>query len=451
MPTLPRSVHHVLLSLRDLLTSASPLVLAAAALLWLAYWWLDPMPPKRLTLATGPEQSAYAELGKRYAKALAASGIEVELLSSEGSSANLDLLRSGRADAGFVQGGTGHGNVPDDEAEDLVTLGNLFVEPIWLFYRSASARSVVPTGRLTSLTQLAHMRVNVGAAGSGVPTLMHTLLDMNRVELRSLKLSQLEQTPATVKLLDGELDAVVFASAPEAPIVQMLLQTPGIRLMDFSQNEAYARRLPFVSPVVLPNGIVDLARNMPREDVHLIATTTSMLARDGVHPALRQLLSQAALQVHGQGGWFNRAHEYPNAANAEYPLAPEAERTLRNGIPSMQRYLPFTVANLIERMWLAMGIIIAVLLPLGKIAPPLYAFRVRSRVFRWYGQLREIEERLEQDAEQAPALLEELETLEAKVEKVIVPLSYTDELYTLRHHIGLVRKKLQTKTPGKAA
>lgn len=451
MPHLPRSVRHVLLSLRDLLTSASPLVLAAAGLLWLAYWWLDPMPPKHLTLATGPEQSAYAELGKRYAKALTASGIEVELLPSEGSSANLDLLRSGRADAGFVQGGTGNGNVPEEEAEELVTLGNLFVEPIWLFYRSASARSVVQSGRLNSLTQLAHMRVNVGAAGSGVPTLMHTLLDMNRVEPKSLKLSQLEQTPATVKLLDGELDAVVFASAPEAPIVQMLLQTPGIRLMDFSQNEAYARRLPFVSPVVLPNGIVDLARNMPRDDVHLIATTTSMLALDSLHPALRQLLSQAALQIHGQGGWFNRAHEFPNAANAEYPLAPEAERTLRNGTPSLQRYLPFTLANLIERMWLAMGIIIAVLLPLGKIAPPLYAFRVRSRVFRWYGQLREIEERLEKDAEQAPALLEELESLEAKVEKVIVPLSYTDELYTLRHHIGLVRKKLQAKAPPPAA
>lgn len=445
LPPLPKSVRYVLLSLRDLLTSASPFVIAAAGLLWLAYWWLDPMPPKTITLATGPAQSAYAEFGQRYAKALQASGIEVVLLPTDGSSANLELLRSGKADAGFVQGGTAPATADGQgEAEPLLTLGNLFVEPIWLFYRSASAQAVSPSGQLNSLTQLAHMRVNVGASGSGVPTLMQTLLDMNRVAPKAITLSQLDQTPATVKLLQGQLDAVVFASAPEAPIVQMLLQTPGIRLMDFHQNEAYARRLPFVTPATLPNGIVDLARKLPSQDVHLIATTTSMLAREEVHPALRQLLAQAAMQIHGQAGWFNRAREFPNADNAEYPLAPEAERTMRTGVPSLQRYIPFTLANLIERMWLALGLIIAVLLPLGKIAPPLYAFRVRSRVFRWYGQLREIEERLEESPASAPGLLEELNALESKVEKIIVPLSYTDELYTLRNHIGLVRQRLLT-------
>ncbi len=445
LPPLPKSVRYVLLSLRDLLTSASPFVIAAAGLLWLAYWWLDPMPPKTITLATGPAQSAYAEFGQRYAKALQASGIEVVLLPTDGSSANLELLRSGKADAGFVQGGTAPIAAKEqEEAEALVTLGNLFVEPIWLFYRSASAQAVSPSGQLSSLTQLAHMRVNVGASGSGVPTLMQTLLDMNRVAPKSITLSQLDQTPATVKLLQGQLDAVVFASAPEAPIVQMLLQTPGIRLMDFHQNEAYARRLPFVTPATLPSGIVDLARKLPNQDVHLIATTTSMLAREDVHPALRQLLAQAAMQIHGQAGWFNRAREFPNADNEEYPLAPEAERTMRTGVPSLQRYIPFTLANLIERMWLALGLIIAVLLPLGKIAPPLYAFRVRSRVFRWYGQLREIEERLEASPTSAPGLLEELNALESKVEKIIVPLSYTDELYTLRNHIGLVRQRLLT-------
>jgi TRAP transporter TAXI family solute receptor len=443
-PPLPKSVRSVLLSLRDLITSASPFVIAAAGLLWLAYWWLDPMPPKKIVLATGPSQSAYAEFGQRYAKALQASGIEVELLSTEGSSANLELLHSGKADAGFVQGGTSSAHALTEEAEALVTLGNLFVEPIWLFYRSASAQSVTPSGQLHSLTELVNMRVNVGASGSGVPTLMQTLLDMNRVEPKSIMLSQLDQTPATVKLLRGELDAVVFASAPEAPIVQMLLQTPGIRLMDFKQNEAYARRLSFVSPTTLPNGIVDLARKLPRQDVHLIATTTSMLAREDLHPGLRQLLAQAAMQIHGQAGWFNRTREFPNASNAEYPLAPEAERTMRTGVPSLQRYLPFTMANLIERMWLALGLIIAVLLPLGKIAPPLYTFRVRSRVFRWYGQLRDIEERLEASSGNAPALLTELNELEHKVEKIIVPLSYTDELYTLRHNIGLVRQRLLT-------
>lgn len=435
-----KSIRYLLMSLRDLLASAGPFVVVAVALLWLAYWWLNPTPPKKITLATGPSQSAYAEFGERYAKALAASGIELVLVPSEGSSANLQLLREGKADVGFVQGGSAEQQTVDET--DLLSLGSLFVEPVWLFYREDAARKITPSGRLTTLAQLRHLRVNVGTAGSGVPNLMTALMDVNRLAPKTLRLSQLEQTPATVGLLGGQLDAVVFASAPESLMVQMLLQTPGIRLMSFPQNEAYSRRLSFLTPVELPRGVVDMAGNLPAQDVHLIATTTTLLAHGDVHPALLQLLSQATLSVHGNAGWFNRAHEFPRASGDNFPLAPEAERTLRTGVPTLQRYLPFSWANLVERMWLALGIIIAVLLPLGKIAPPLYAFRVRSRVFRWYGQLRDLEERWEAGNAQAVDLLDELKTMEHRVEKIIVPLSYADELYALRNHIDLVRQKL---------
>jgi TRAP transporter TAXI family solute receptor len=440
---LPRPVKAALLGFWDLFTSASPLLFAGAGLIWLAYWWLNPMPPKHLTLLTGPEQSAYAEMGGQYAKLLREQGITVELIPTEGSADNLRRLQAGEADAGFVQGGSAS-TAPGEETEELLTLGNLFVEPIWLFYRTQSAAGVSESGRLQSLNQLGSLRINAGTAGSGVPPLMDTLLDMHRMEPKKLHISHLEQTPATVQLLQGKLDAVIFASAPQAPMVQMLLQTPGIRLMDFPQNEAYARRLPFITPVTLPRGVVDLARNIPTQDVHLIATTTSMLVREGLHPGLRQLLSQATVQTHGQPGWFQRSREFPNASNSEFALAPEAERTLKNGIPTLQRYIPFTLANLVERMWLALGIIVAVLLPLGKIAPPLYAYRVRSRVFRWYGQLRDIESRLEATPSAREALLDELNAIESKVEKVILPLSYADELYALRNHIGLVRQRLLT-------
>ncbi|CAM8663761.1 TRAP_TAXI, TRAP transporter solute receptor, TAXI family [Comamonadaceae bacterium] len=440
---LPRPVKAALLGFWDLFTSASPLLFAGAGLIWLAYWWLNPMPPKQLTLLTGPEQSAYAEMGDQYAKLLRQHGITVQLVPTEGSADNLRRLQAGEADAGFVQGGSATAPT-DDDTEELLTLGNLFVEPVWLFYRAQSAADISETGRLQSLNQLSTLRINAGTAGSGVPPLMDTLMDMHRMDPKKIKISHLEQTPATVQMLQGKLDAVVFASAPQAPMVQMLLQTPGIRLMDFPQNEAYARRLPFITPVTLPRGVVDLARNIPAQDVHLIATTTSMLVRESLHPGLRQLLSQATVQSHGQSGWFQRTREFPNASNSEFPLAPEAERTLKNGIPSLQRYIPFTLANLVERMWLALGIIIAVLLPLGKIAPPLYAYRVRSRVFRWYGELRDIESRLEAHPEDKEKLLEQLNAIEAKVEKVILPLSYADELYALRNNIGLVRQRLVT-------
>ena len=181
---------------------------------------------------------------------------------------------------------------------------------------------------------------------------------------------------------------------------------------------------------------------MPPHDVRLVAPTTTLLARPDVHPAILQLFSQASLNLHGNAGWFSRSHEFPIAANAEYTLAREAERTIRNGVPLLQRYLPFSLANLLERMWLSLGIIIALLLPLSRVVPPLYEFRIRSRVFRWYAQLREIEGRDGTSAQTRQALLDELDNLEARVGRVVVPLSYADELYALRNHIEMVRRKL---------
>jgi len=454
---MPKTIRYTLLSLRDLAVSAGPFILLAVTLLVLAYWWLDPNPPKRVVLATGPAQSAYEEFGKRYARILAKDGIEVVLLPSEGSAANLQLLREGKADLGFVQGGTSEAGIENDG--QLESLGSLFLEPVWLFYREAAARKVAsaaPRGNasvdgsaagptLSALTQLQGLRVNVGTPGSGVPNLVSKLLESNRVEPGTLKISQLEQTPATVAFLGGELDAIVFASAPESLMVQMLLQTPGVKLMDFSQSEAYSRRFEFLSPAVLPRGVVDLAANIPPQDVRLVAPTTTLLTRAGTHPALLQLFALAGNEIHGSAGWFKRAREYPNVKNNELPVAKEAERSIQAGAPLLQRYLPFWVANLVERMWLVMGIIIAVLLPLSRIVPPLYEFRVRSRIFRWYGQLRDIESRIESTGENTrnSALLEELNSLENRAEKISVPLSYTNELYALRSNIHLVRKKLQ--------
>jgi ABC-type nitrate/sulfonate/bicarbonate transport system substrate-binding protein len=431
-------LRHTLLSIRDLLISAGPVALLAVGLIVLAYWWLDPNPPKKVTLATGPAQSAYDEFGKRYRSALKRYGIDVVLLPSDGSSANLQLLRDGRADVGFVQGGTSASNPAEEHG--IESLGSLFVEPVWLFYRAQAAKGL-PGDVVSSLAQLQFLRLNVGTAGSGVPYLMEKLFEANKIDTAGLKLSRLDQTPATVAFLNGEIDAIVFASAPESLMVQMLLQTPGVKLMDFAQSEAYSRRFPFLTPVLLPRGVVDLANDLPPHDVHLVATTTALLAREGTHPALLQLFAQAARDLHGPAGWFNRAGSFPNIENTEYPVSREGERAIRSGQPFLQRWLPFWIANLVERMWLALGIILAVLLPLSRIVPPLYQFRIRSRVFRWYGQLREIENQLHAQPQAAAEVVRELDALDDKVGRITVPLAYADELYALRNNIDVVRRK----------
>ncbi len=435
---MPQAIRHTLLSLRDLLVSFGPFVILAIALLVLAYWWLDPNPPKHVTLATGPAQSAYEEFGKRYAKALLRDGITVALVTTQGSAANLQLLRSGKVDLGFVQGGTS--DYTDADKENLESLGSLFLEPVWLFYREDAAQKITTTGTLNSLPQLQGMKINLGTPGSGVPSLMVKLLESNRVETATLKISSLEQTPATMAFLAGDIDAIVFASAPESLMVQMLLQTPGIKLMNFAQSDAYSRRFDFLSATRLPRGVVDLAANIPPDDVRLVGPTAALVTRTSTHPALLQLFAQAGNAMHGGAGWFKRARAYPNIENNELPIAKEAERAIKTGPPLLQRYLSFWMANLVDRMWLVLSVILVVLLPLSRILPPLYTFRVRSRIFRWYGQLRDIEVRSQTEDNQA--LLKELNTLESKAETITVPLSYTDELYALRSNIHLVRKKL---------
>lgn len=446
---MPQALRHTLLSARDLLLASGPFIVLALALLALAYWWLDPTPPRRVVLATGAEQGAYAEFGKRYAALLKQHGITVELRNTQGAAENLALLRdpASGVDLAFVQGGADEARATgEDETDpDLVSLGSLFYEPVWLFYRSEAAQRLLKGQPLANLNQLAGWRVNIGAPGSGVPNLMARLLEANRVDPASITLLRQPQTPAVMSLLAGEADALVFASAPESLMVQMLLKTPGIALFDFSQAEAYSRRFPFMSPITLPRGVVDLALDQPPADVHLVAPTATLVARDTLHPALIQLFVQAARTVHGDAGWFQRKGDFPTARNTERRLAPEADRYYRNGPPFLQRYLPFWLANLIDRMWVVLVSIIAILIPLSRVVPPLYQFRIRSRIFRWYGQLQVIENAI--GRRPAKELARELDAIEQRVANVSVPLSYADGLYALRGHIGMVRRKAGVPAP----
>jgi hypothetical protein len=286
------------------------------------------------------------------------------------------------------------------------------------------------------------LRLNIGAEGSGAANLLTKLLHANRIELAELTVTRLAPTPAVVALLGGEIDALAFVSAPESPMVRMLLATPGIALLPFPQAQAYARRFPFLSAVDLPRGVVDLSADRPPQTVELVAATSTLVAHEDLHPALAQLFVQAARRIHGEMSWFGPAGQFPNANVTEYPLAKEAERFYRSGPPFLQRYLPFWLANLVDRMWVVLLSIIAVLIPLSRIVPPLYEFRIRSRVFRWYRQLREIEESIGSAGAAPRELLRELDALDARVERISVPLSHADELYSLRSHIDLVRTRL---------
>ncbi len=446
MKRLSHSLMLALLGLRDLLLSAGPLALIAVGVLVAAYVYLDPQPPRTVRLATGPQGSAYAAFGERYAAALQTNGIRVELIPTDGALDNLRLLREGRADLGFVRGGVAD-PVADPEA-GIQSLGALFYEPLWVFYRPAALRrsqperSVTAPAELPSLAGLRGLRVGTDRPGSGVPDLVGRMLSANRVDATRLRIVAQPAEEAAAGLVAGRLDAIVLASASESPRVQQLLRTPGIALLDLGQAEAYTRIFPFLSVVTLPRGVVDLASDVPARDVALVATTTSLLTREDTHPALRQLFAQAAQTLHSHAGWFNRAREFPNTRASELPVISEGDRAINGTPPVWQRWLPFWASNLLERMWLVIGGLIVLLLPLSRVVPPLYTFRVRRRVFRWYARLRDIEARMDAGETPRETLLDELDELDRVANKVTVPLAYAEELYALRHNIEQARRRL---------
>lgn len=437
---MPRFLKFTTLSLRDLLITFSPPLLLVLALGYLAYRLVDPAPPKVVTLSTGQENSAYEVLGKRYAAILAGQGITVKLQRSEGSMQNLQRLQDPESgvDIAFVQSGST--TLQNSEGYDLESLGSLFVEPIWIFHRAAV--------RVDHLRDLRGLKVNVGPRGTGVPQLIERLLDANGVPLQRVKLSEMENTPATMALLSGKIDALVFSSSAEGLLIQMLLQTPGVKLFSFPQAEAYARRFPFLSAVTLPRGIVDLGHGIPARDYRLIAPTATLVARDDLHPALVDLFVQAAAEIHGAPGWFQRRGEFPSANFSEIPVADAAEKYYKNGPPLLQRYMTFWVANFVERMWLVLVALGALLVPLSRVVPPLYVWKVRSRIYRWYGQLRNAELAVEEAApSERSRVCEEqmrrLNEIEQRVNRMTIPLSFAEELYGLRSHINFVRKRIQ--------
>lgn len=436
-----RRLRLLLQTLRDLIVSMGPLLLLGGSLLLAAYWWLDPQPPRQVRLATGPAGSAYANFGEGYAKVLARERIQVELIASEGAQDDLAHLRAGTADVGFVRGGMAD-PAADTEA-GIFSLGSLFYEPIWVFYRRdlGIARRQAG-GELRRLDQLRGLRVNVDQDGSGVPQIVEKLLELNQLKPSDLRLSNLAPEAAGAALRQGKLDAAVLISAPQAGLIRALLRDPAIALMAFEQNEAYTRHLPFLSAVSLPRGVVDLAADVPPHDVPLLATTTALLTREQTHPALRQLFAQAALKLHSEAGWFNGTRDFPNTRTSELPVSAEGDRAINGTPPAWARFLPFWAGNLLERMWLVVGGLLVLMLPLSRVVPPIYTFRVRSRVFRWYARLREMEAKLETGAGDRDALVAELDELDRVTHRIAVPLSYAEELYALRNNIHAVRKRV---------
>ncbi|GAB1394159.1 TAXI family TRAP transporter solute-binding subunit [Rhodocyclaceae bacterium] len=421
---------------RDLLIVGIPLLMVVLAGFWLASRYIRPAPPDTLILSTGGEGGAYQRFAAAYKDILAQQDIRLVERPSAGSLENLARLRDPATDidAAFVQGGAAR----VQENDELLSLGTLYNEPLWIFYRAE-------LGTLTQLTELKGARVAIGPEGSGSRHLALELLYANRLEPQHLRLRKQTGPELASAFMKGQIDAAFAIGPVESATIWTLLHTPGLRLLSLSHAEAYTRQFPYLSHLVLPRGAIDLSTDSPPQDTHLLATQATLLVRDSTHPALVSLLMQALSETHDQPGIFQKAGEFPRAVSADFPLAPEAERYYKSGKPLLQRYLPFWAATLVDRMVVMLIPLFAVLIPVMKIAPGLYNWRIKSRIYERYGELKFIEAELEAE----PGRLtraewhKRVDAVEQDVNHLSMPLAFTDMVYTLRVHIGVVRKAIE--------
>jgi TRAP-type uncharacterized transport system substrate-binding protein len=486
-PRPPRFVARVIaVSWRDLAVSMGPIVVISAAAIWLAIRLIQPAPPSTLTISAGPPGSSFWNAAQRYKTILARNGITVKILASAGSLQNLERLSDPKepVDVGFVQSGVslalagtatgasgpaaagaGSGTATaspasqmagadqaspaqagsaasaasaEEPAEHLVSLGSVSYVPLVIFYEGRER---------TRLSGFAGERIAIGPEGSGTRALALALLRANGIAPGGgTTLLPLTGEAAARALTAHEIDAAFLAGdSAQPPVMARLLRTPGVRLFSFLQARAYARRFPYLTDIELPMGAFDLGKNLPPAPVHTVAPTAELVARDSLHPALSDLLIEAAKEVHGRANLLQNAGEFPSPVMHDFPISDDAARYYKSGKSFLYRVLPFWLASLADRLIVLIVPIVVVLIPGAKLIPSLYAWRVKSRIYRWYGALIAIERSaLDETAtdEERAASLAKLVEIEGAVNRLKMPLAYADQFYVLREHIGFVRARL---------
>lgn len=412
-----------------------PLLIIVGVGLWYALQLIQPPPQKVVVFSTGGEGGGYHAFGKQYQQFLGNAGIKVELQTSAGSVQNLQRLQDPKStvSVSLLQGGI----IEKASSAGLVSIGRMFYEPLWIFYKSGDT--------LDRIAQLKGMKIAVGPEGSGTRKLATTLLTAANISDQNATLLPITGAPAVQALKDGTADAVLLTFAPEAPLIQGLLRDQSIKLMSLSQANALSRIYPFLARVTLPKGVIDLEKDIPPVDVELIAPVAALVVSEDLHPALVAQLAEAASRIHSGANIFTRAGEFPRTVDPEFQMSADALRFFKNGPSFLQRYLPFWVANFLERMLVLLIPLATIAVPLLRGIPALIRWRVQRKLTYWYGRLDRLENGLGRRGATISSNAAEARELAAIADAVAalkVPRAYREQYYNLRGHIDHVRTRL---------
>jgi TRAP-type uncharacterized transport system substrate-binding protein len=385
-------------------------------------------------MSTGTARGTYEVFAERYKAILARSGVVLQLVPSAGGVENLARLNDPHS--GVMVAMVQSGLTSEEESPDLESLGTLFYEPFWFFSRAADLGA--------RLEGLRGMKVSIGPEGSGTRALAAQFLAFDGIDQKNAQLLPLTAAQAGDALLRGEIDAAAMVASWDTPVVRRLLDCSEIHLREFPRTNALIALHPFLSKLVLPEGVANMVTDRPRTDITVVAPKASLVVRRELHPAIQYLLLDAASEIHAAPGIFQNPGQFPAPEEEDLPLSKEANRYYKSGDPFLQRYMPFWLAVVAGRVLVLLIPVIGVAYPLVRTTPALYGWSMRRRIFRLYGELKSIEIEFEtQGNRTTDDMLARLNRLEERADHLRVPRAFVTLLYTLRLHIGMVRARVK--------
>ena len=425
------------LSRRDLWRVIAVGVVLVAGCLWVSFRFLEPIPPRKIVLASGPASSLYHLHAQSYKEALAREGVTLEERMTDGAGDNLRLLldRNSGVDVGFVEGGVAR----FPEANSVVMVASLYYEPLWIFVRRGEP--------IDALAQLAGKRIGMDAPGSGTHAMALPLLAASNVTPANSSMLQMPPEQAIGALKIGYLDAMLIVGGVRTPAILTALKDPALGVVSLAQANAYPPRYPYLTQRTLPAGAIEFVPLVPARDVALVSTEAMLAARDDLHPAIVTLLLEITRDLHDDQGYFEGPNEFPNVEQVDLRVSPDAIRHKRYGPSLLSRHLPFWAAALLERFVILVVPLLVVMVPVIRFLPQVMSWRVRSRIYRWYGELTLLERDVRSREGELPIerWLADLDRIQRSAERVTTPASFASEAYTLREHIDLVRRAVLAK------
>jgi len=409
-------------------------------------YFFHPGAPRKIVMASGDANGVYHRYAQRYIQHLGREGVKVQERMTQGAVENLQLLLDPKSgvDIAFIQGGL----ADPPRTDGLVMIASIYYEPLWIFYRDP--------GTLTRLKELHGKRIAVGTVGSGTRALALRLLEANGVVDHNgigrdvTDIVSIGGPAAVQALRSGEIEALLLVGGADAPAIQQALRDPVIKLMNLDQAEAYRRRFPFISKLKLPAGTIDLSINVPDHDIEMVGTKAMLVTREGFHPALTNLILNAARDINGEQGYFEAAGEFPDIAKVDLTVSSDADEHKRFGPSLLYRYLPFWLAAILERAIIVLVPLAVIAVPAMNLLPQVVRWRIRSRIFKRYAELNTLQYEVATSKGVLPIdeWMRKLDRIEQSAEEVQTPASFASEAYTLREHIALVRRAILAKAEG---